>query len=176
LTRTFYEASATEEEDRRRCHTRGDSAEDGLARGGGDTEVSALDDVAVDVYFPLPPSCTRSVGLLQHRLSEERESAILKACAASSGEQGRPTGTSEERVRVLLSKREWPSKERERASGVGTRRQRRAITTRVSNVRKKATLGGNQRRRLLRNERIQLGHQQRRHILRNMCRQYESYQ
>jgi hypothetical protein len=29
LTRTFYEASAAEEEDRRRCRGRGDSAEDG---------------------------------------------------------------------------------------------------------------------------------------------------
>jgi hypothetical protein len=29
LTRTFYEVSATEEEDRRRCCSRGDSTEDG---------------------------------------------------------------------------------------------------------------------------------------------------
>jgi hypothetical protein len=102
----------TEEEDRRRCRTRGDSAEDGLARGGGDTEASALDDVAVDVYFPLPPSRTRSAGLLQHRLSEERE-RDPQSVRSWQREQGRPTGTSEERVRVLLSKREWPSKERE---------------------------------------------------------------
>jgi hypothetical protein len=40
----------------------------------------------------------------------------------------------------------------ERASGVGRRRYRRAITTCVSDVRKKATLGGNQRRRVLRHE------------------------
>jgi hypothetical protein len=41
---------------------------------------------------------------------------------------------------------------RERASGVGRRGHRRAITTCVSDVRKKATLDGNQRRRVLRHE------------------------
>jgi hypothetical protein len=72
---------------------------------------------------------------------------------------------------VLLSGREWPSAER--ASDVGRRRQRRAITMCVSDVRKKATLGGNQRRRVLRHERIQLGRQQRRRILTSMRLQYE---
>jgi hypothetical protein len=37
-------------------------------------------------------------------------------------------------------------------SGVGRRKHRRAITMCVSDVRKKATLGGNQRRRVLRHE------------------------
>jgi hypothetical protein len=64
----------------------------------------------------------------------------------------------------------------ERDSSVGRRRQRRAITTCVSDVRTKATLGGNQRRRVLRNKRIQLGLHQRRRILTNMCLQYESNQ
>jgi hypothetical protein len=45
----------------------------------------------------------------------------------------------------------------ERASGVGRRRQRRAITTCVSDVRKKATLGGNRRRRVLRHETHPIG-------------------
>jgi hypothetical protein len=40
----------------------------------------------------------------------------------------------------------------ERTSGVRRRRHRRAITQCVSDVRKKATLGGNQRRRVLRHE------------------------
>jgi hypothetical protein len=35
-------------------------------------EASALDDVAVDVCWPLSPSRTRPASLLQHRLSEER--------------------------------------------------------------------------------------------------------
>jgi hypothetical protein len=63
----------------------------------------------------------------------------------------------------------------ERASGVGRRRQRGAITTCVSDVRKKATLGGNQRARVLRHERherIQLGRQQRRHLT-SLRLQYE---
>jgi hypothetical protein len=75
---------------------------------------------------------------------------------------------------VLLSEREWPSEVRE-TSGVGRRRQRRAITTCVSDVRKKVALGGNQRRRVLRNERIQLGRQQRRRIRTKMHLKYESY-
>jgi hypothetical protein len=61
----------------------------------------------------------------------------------------------------------------ERASGVGRRRQRRAITTCVSDVRKEASLGGNQMRRVIRYERIQLGRQQRRRILTSMRLQYE---
>jgi hypothetical protein len=41
----------------------------------------------------------------------------------------------------------------ERTSGVGRRRQRRAITMCVSDVgKKKATLGGNQRRRVLKHK------------------------
>jgi hypothetical protein len=40
----------------------------------------------------------------------------------------------------------------ERESGVRRRRHRRTITTYVSDVRKKATLGGNQRRRVLRHD------------------------
>jgi hypothetical protein len=115
-----------------------------------------------------PPACC-SIGFLR------RESAILKACAAGSGNRAGRRGLLRRECECCCRNGSGPLR-RERASGVGTRRQRRAITTRVSDVRKKTTLGGNQRKRVLRNERIQLGHQQRRHILRNMCRQYESYQ
>jgi hypothetical protein len=38
---------------------------------------------------------------------------------------------------MLLSDHEWPSAERERESGVGRRRHRRAITKCISDVRKK---------------------------------------
>jgi hypothetical protein len=55
LTRTFYEASMVEEEDRRWHRGRGDNMEDG----------------AVDVHWPLSLSRTGPVGLLQCRLSEE---------------------------------------------------------------------------------------------------------
>jgi hypothetical protein len=48
---------------------------------------------------------------------------------------------------VLLSKEEWPSAERERVVSEGE--DTNEITTRVSDVRKKATLGGNQRRHIL---------------------------
>jgi hypothetical protein len=50
-----------------------------------------------------------------------------------------------------LSEYEWPSFCGERASGVERIRHRHTdeITTCVSNVRKKATLGANQRRRIL---------------------------
>jgi hypothetical protein len=48
LTRTFYEASAAEEEDWRRCCDRGDNGEDS----------------AVDVRWLLSPSRTRLAGLL----------------------------------------------------------------------------------------------------------------
>jgi hypothetical protein len=48
---------------------------------------------------------------------------------------------------VLLSEQEWPSAERERV--VSKEEDTNEITTCVSNVRKKATLGGNQRRRIL---------------------------
>jgi hypothetical protein len=51
----------------------------------------------------------------------------------------------------LLSEQEWPSFSGERASGVERIRHRHTdeITTCVSDVRKKATLGANQRRRIL---------------------------
>jgi hypothetical protein len=53
----------------------------------------------------------------------------------------------------LLSEQEWPSfcRERERASGVERIRHRHAdeITTCISDVRKKVTLGANERRRIL---------------------------
>jgi hypothetical protein len=113
-----------------------------------------------------PPCC--SSGFLR------RESAILRAHAASGGKRGSPVGTSEERERVLFSELEWPSKDRE-TSGVLRRRQRRVITTCVYNVRKKATLGSNQRRRVVRNVRIQLCREQRRRIRTKMRFQYESY-
>jgi hypothetical protein len=131
LTRTFYEASAAEEEDRRRRRGRGDSAEDG----------------AVDV-----------------RSGPFRRRVILRARAAGDGEREWPTGTSEhtdrasdllrrerERERVLLSEQEWPSFCGERAGSVERIRHKHTdeITTCVSDVRKKATLGANQRRRIL---------------------------
>jgi hypothetical protein len=52
---------------------------------------------------------------------------------------------------VLLSEQEWPSFCGERASGVERIRHIHTdeITTCVSDVRKKATLGANQRRRIL---------------------------
>jgi hypothetical protein len=84
----------------------------------------------------------------------EKLSAILKARAIGGGERDRPAGTSEHTDRacdllrrerecfcrngsdLLRKESEWCRKER----------QRRAITTCVSDVRKKATLGGNQKR------------------------------
>jgi hypothetical protein len=48
---------------------------------------------------------------------------------------------------VLLSEQEWPSTERERVVSEGEDRDE--ITTCVSDVRKKVTLGGNQRRHIL---------------------------
>jgi hypothetical protein len=91
-----------------------------------------------------------------------RRRAILRACAAGGGERDRPAGTFEhtdrasdllrrERERVLLSEQEWPSFCGERASGVERIRHRHTdeIATCVSDVRKKATLGANQRRRIL---------------------------
>jgi hypothetical protein len=52
---------------------------------------------------------------------------------------------------VLLSEQEWPSFCGERASGVERIRHKHTdeITTCVSNVRKKAAMGANQRRRIL---------------------------
>jgi hypothetical protein len=93
-----------------------------------------------------------------------RRCAILRACAAGGNKRDRPAGTSEytdrasdhlrrerEREEVLLSEQEWPSFCGERASGVERIRHRHTneITTCVSDVRKKATLGANQRRRIL---------------------------
>jgi hypothetical protein len=51
----------------------------------------------------------------------------------------------------LLSEQEWPRFRGERASGVERIRHRHTdeITTCVSDVKKKATLGANQRRRIL---------------------------
>jgi hypothetical protein len=72
---------------------------------------------------------------------------ILKARIADGDERDRPAGTSEhtDRASDLLRR------ERERASGVERIRHRHTdeITTCVSDVRKKATLGANQRRRIL---------------------------
>jgi hypothetical protein len=107
----------------------------------------------------------------------EKLSAILKGRAAGNGEWDRPAGTSKHTDRVSdLLRIERGSVVvgtgvafcEKRASGVGRISQRRAITKCVSNVRKEVTLGGNQRRRVLRHERIQLGRQQRRCILISM--------
>jgi hypothetical protein len=88
--------------------------------------------------------------------------AILRLRATGGGERDRPTWTCEhtdqasdllrgERERVLLLKQEWPSFCGERASGVKRIRHRHTdeITTHVSDVRKKATLGANQRRPMI---------------------------
>jgi hypothetical protein len=64
------------------------------------TEASALDDAAVDIRWPLSPPRMRSASQLQRRLSEERESTILRARAASGGEWVRLAGTFEERDRA----------------------------------------------------------------------------
>jgi hypothetical protein len=81
---------------------------------------------------------------------------ILRARTAGGGEWDRPVGTSEHtnrasellrRERVLLSEQEWPSTERERVVSEGEDTDE--ITMCVSDVRKKATLGGNQRIRIL---------------------------
>jgi hypothetical protein len=93
-------------------------------------------------------------GAVDVRSGPFRRCAILRARAAGGGERDRSAGTSEhtdrasdllwrERERVLLSEREWPSFCGERASGVERIRHkhRDKITTCISNVRKKATLG-----------------------------------
>jgi hypothetical protein len=59
-----------------------------------------LDDAAVDIRWPLSPPRMRSASQLQRRLSEERESTILRARAASGGEWVRLAGTFEERDRA----------------------------------------------------------------------------
>jgi hypothetical protein len=101
------------------------------------------------------PFCCRSRGWLACYSAGFlwRERVILRACEASGGERGRPTGTSKQRDQasdLLRRERESIVVETrvafwgERVSGVGRRRQRRAITTGISDVTKKATLGGNQ--------------------------------
>jgi hypothetical protein len=93
---------------------------------------------------------------------------ILRVRAAGGGERDRPAGTSEHTDTVSdLLRRESEcccrnrsgllQRERERASGVGRRRQRRPITMCVSDLREKATLGGNQRRRVIRHETHPIG-------------------
>jgi 3'-phosphoadenosine 5'-phosphosulfate sulfotransferase len=105
-------------------------------------------------------------GAVDVRSGPFRRRTILRARATGGGERDRPAGKSEhtdrasdllrrererERERVLLSEQEWPSFCGERASGVERIRNRHIdeITTCVSDVRKKATLGANQRRRIL---------------------------
>jgi hypothetical protein len=101
-------------------------------------------------------------GAVDVRSGPFRRRAILTARTAGGGERDRPVGTSEhtdrvsgllrrEREIVLLSEQEWPGLCGERASGVERirHRHRDEITTCVSDVRKKATLGANQRRRIL---------------------------
>jgi hypothetical protein len=167
LTRTFYEANAAEVEDRRR-------------RAAAATKWRTTRSTSVG------PFCRRAHATGRPAAAPtfygEKLSSILRAHAASGGEWDRPRGDiwahrsskwpSKERERaVFLSEWEWPSTER--ASGVGRRRQRRAITTCVSDVRKEATLYGNQMRWVLRHEHIQLGRQQRRRILTSMRLKYE---
>jgi hypothetical protein len=91
---------------------------------------------------------------------------ILRARAAGGGEWNGPVGTSEHTNRASdLLRRERASVVvvtgvafyGERASGVGKRRHRRAITMCVSDVRKKGDPGGNQRRRVLRHETHPIG-------------------
>jgi hypothetical protein len=88
---------------------------------------------------------------------------ILRARIAGGGERDRLAGTSEhtdrasdllrrERVRVSVVVGTGVAFYGKRASGVGRRRHRRIITTCISDVRKKVTLGGNQRRQVLRHE------------------------
>jgi hypothetical protein len=105
-------------------------------------------------------------GVVDVRSGPFRRLTILRARAAGGGERDKPVGTPKhtdrasgllrregerERERVLLSELEWPSFYGERASGVERIRHRHTneITTCVSDVRKKATLGANQRRRIL---------------------------
>jgi hypothetical protein len=107
---------------------------------------------------------------------------ILRARATGSGERDRPVGTSEHANRVSdLLRRERVSVVvgigvafgGERASGVRRRRHWRAITTCVSDVRKKATLGGNQRRRVLRHEMHPIWSPVKETHPTSMCLQYE---
>jgi hypothetical protein len=121
MTRTFYDASAAEEEDRRRLHGRGDNTVYGTKPKGKGTRRCLL---------WMTPQST-SAGPFRRRAHDRlvccsagflrRASAILRARAAGSGERGRPAGTSEERERAIfggvrervLSEREWPFEERE---------------------------------------------------------------
>jgi hypothetical protein len=81
LTRTSYEASAAEEEDRRRRHGCGDSTEDG----------------AVDVRSGPFHRRARAIGrpAAVPAICGEKLSAILRARAAGGSERDRPVGTSE---------------------------------------------------------------------------------
>jgi hypothetical protein len=90
--------------------------------------------------WPLSPSCTRgrpaccSAGFLRREI--KRSPQIERVTFWG------------ERERVLLSEQEWPSFCGERASGVERIRHRRDNNMRLR-CEKKATLGGNQRRRIL---------------------------
>jgi hypothetical protein len=64
LTRTFYEASAAEEEGQRRRRGRGDNTEDGAEPMREGTDASALDDAAIDVRWPLSSLRMRPATLL----------------------------------------------------------------------------------------------------------------
>jgi hypothetical protein len=79
--RTFYEASADEEEDRRSRRGRGDSAEDG----------------AIDVRSGPFRRCARAAGwpAAAPALRGEKLSVILRAHAAGGGKRDKPARTSE---------------------------------------------------------------------------------
>jgi hypothetical protein len=120
LTRTFYEVSAAEEEDRRRHRSRGDSAEDGMV------------DVRSGPFRHRAHAPGRPAALPAFRA--EKLSAILRARSASGGKRDRPAGTSEHTDQASdLLRRERASVVvgtgvafcGERASGVGRRRHRR---------------------------------------------------
>jgi hypothetical protein len=143
--RTFYEASATEED-----------------IGGGVAAAATAWRTAQSTSALAPFAVAHAAGrpAAARDFSREKLSAILRARAAGGGERDRSAGTSEhtdrashllrrerERERVLLSEQEWPSAERERVVLEGEDTDE--ITTCVFDVRKKATLGGNQRRRIL---------------------------
>jgi hypothetical protein len=119
LTRTFYEASAAEEEDWRWLRGRGDNAEDG----------------AVDVCSGPFRLRARAAGqpAAAPAFWGEKLSVILRARAAGGGERDMPAGTSEHTDRasdLLRRKSECCCQnrsgllQRERASGVGRRRHR----------------------------------------------------
>jgi hypothetical protein len=98
--RTFYEASAVEEEDRRRRRGRGDSAEDGAEPQGKGTQRRLL--WMTPRSTSTGPFCRRTCGRPACcsgsflRRERERESTILRARAASGSERGRLAGTFEQ--------------------------------------------------------------------------------